>query len=142
MDEQDHQMKCLPALGVFDSDLLNPFKQIPQRTPRSNPSIAPPEPQEGRGEKPKGDPAGPAPEALPRLEFRVKLSYSSLIEIEWRQGRPSFPATKPPSPWLPARTPQDCLSATQGRRPSLLPELTPGATLAAASSAVSILSSL
>lgn len=42
VDEQDHHMKCLPALGVFDSDLSNPFRQIPQRTPRSNPSIAPP----------------------------------------------------------------------------------------------------
>lgn len=29
VDEQDHHMKCLPALGVFDSDLLNPFRQIP-----------------------------------------------------------------------------------------------------------------
>lgn len=103
VDGQDQHTKCLPALRVFDSSLSNPFKLLSPRR------------KEERSEE---DPAGPAPVVLLRLEFRRgELSYPSLTTLP------------PPRSW-PGHHQAVC--QLRGRRPSLLTDLTPRATLRAA----------
>lgn len=58
---------------LWDSDLNRSvsLSQISQRTPKPYPGAKEqPQPREEREDRPTDDPAGLAPEVLPRLEFR------------------------------------------------------------------------